>query len=121
MAKLEEFTRGAQVKGVRNDGPVEVLDVKWFGSNAIELTFKDAQGRPANELLYRTDEARLEVAAKGPVWSFDADGSLFRLVSEAYRIKLAYLFNPLLAVHTSRLVAEYLQQHWGGVEIVHLA
>ena len=101
MARLEDLTRGAQVKGVRNDGPVVVVDVKWFGTSAIELTFKDGQGQPGNELLYRTDEPRLEVQARGPAWSFDADGALFRLVSEAYRIKLAYLFDPLLAVHTS--------------------
>jgi SNF2 family DNA or RNA helicase len=100
-ARLEDLTRGAQVRGVRNDGPVEVVDVKWFGTSAIELTFKDVQGKPGNELMYRTDEARLEVATKGPAWNFDADGHLFRLVSEAYRIKLAYLFDPLLAVHTS--------------------
>ena len=30
-----------------------------------------------------------------------ADGHTFRLVSEAKRIHLAYLFDPLLAVHTS--------------------
>jgi superfamily II DNA or RNA helicase len=101
IMRLEDLTRGAQIKGLRNDGPVEVLDVKWFGTSAIEVTFKDAQGKPGNELLYRSDEARLELHAKGPVWSFDADGNLFRLVSEAYRIKLAYLFDPLLAVHTS--------------------
>ena len=46
-------------------------------------------------------EASLEVTAKGTSWSFDADGALFGLVAEAYRIRLAYLFDPLLAVHTS--------------------
>ena len=101
MSRLEELTRGALVKGVRTDGPVEVVDVKWFGTAALELTYKDSQGRPGNELLYRDAEGRLEVATKGPAWSFDADGHLFRLVSEAYRIRLAYLFDPLLAVHTS--------------------
>ena len=34
-------------------------------------------------------------------WSFDGDGALFRLVSEAHRIRLAHLFDPVLAVHTS--------------------
>jgi hypothetical protein len=101
MARLEDLTRGAQVKGVRTDGPVEVVDVEWFGTAALELTYKDAQGRPGNELLNREAEPRLEVATKGPAWNFDADGHLFRLVSEAYRIRLAYLFDPLLAVHTS--------------------
>jgi SNF2 family DNA or RNA helicase len=35
------------------------------------------------------------------VWTFDGDGAMLRLVSEAHRIRLAYLFDPLLAVHTS--------------------
>ena len=34
-------------------------------------------------------------------WSFDGDGAAFRLVSEAHRIRLAHLFDPVLAVHTS--------------------
>jgi superfamily II DNA or RNA helicase len=33
----------------------------------------------------------------------DGDGQLLRLVSEAYRIRLAYLFDPYLAIHTSRI------------------
>ena len=37
----------------------------------------------------------------GRPWSFDGDGALFRLVSEAQRIRLAHLFDPVLAVHTS--------------------
>jgi superfamily II DNA or RNA helicase len=101
VAKLEDLTRGARIAGLRSDGPVEVLDVKWFGTNALELTYKGADGRPGNEILYRDDEARVETTIPGPVWSFDADGQLFRLVSEAYRIRLAYLFDPMLAVHTS--------------------
>src|SRR5262249_30036128 len=46
-------------------------------------------------------EPDLEVVAAGRSWSFDGDGALFRLVSEAFRIRLAHLFDPLLAVHTS--------------------
>jgi hypothetical protein len=54
-----------------------------------------------NELLYRHDEPRLELVETGRPWSFDGDGALFRLVSEAHRIRLAHLFDPVLAVHTS--------------------
>ena len=43
------------------------------------------------------------VEEAGRAWSMDADGSLFRLVSEAKRISLAYLFDPFLAVQTSNL------------------
>jgi superfamily II DNA or RNA helicase len=101
MARLEELTRGASVKGILPDGLVTVIDVRWFGSAAVELTYKDATGRLGNELLYRDREETLEVAADGRRWSFDADGAMLRLVSEVHRIRLAYLFDPLLAVHSS--------------------
>jgi superfamily II DNA or RNA helicase len=89
------------VKGILPDEPVTVVDVRWLGSVAVELTYKDAAGRVNNELVYRDREASLEIVTRGRSWSFDADGELFRLVSEARRIRLAYLFDPLLAVHTS--------------------
>jgi hypothetical protein len=67
----------------------------------LELTYKDPAGKVANELLYRHDEYRLSVEQVGRPWSFDGDGAMFRLVSEANRIRLAHLFDPVLAVHSS--------------------
>src|SRR6516225_3547034 len=99
--RLEDLTRGASVKGILPDGLVTVVDVKWHGSSVVELTYKDASGRLGNELLYRQREPTLEIASVGRPWSFDGDGAMLRLVSEAHRIRLAYLFDPLLAIHTS--------------------
>src|SRR5512136_2179205 len=101
MAKLEELQPNASVRGILPDTAVSVVTVQWFGSEALELTYKDPAGRVANQLLYRHDEPRLEIVEVGRPWSFDGDGALFRLVSEAHRIRLAYLFDPVLAVHTS--------------------
>jgi SNF2 family DNA or RNA helicase len=101
MARLEELTPGASVKGVLADGLAAVVNLQWFGSQAVELTYKDAAGKVANILLYRHDEQRLEVIEQGRPWSLDGDGALFRLVSEAQRIRLAHLFDPVLAIHTS--------------------
>ena len=101
MARLEEITRGASVKGVLPDGLVTVVDVAWHGSAVIELTYKDALGHLGSELIYRDREPTLEIVEAGRPWSFDGNGALLRLVSEAYRIRLAHLFDPLLAVHTS--------------------
>lgn len=101
MSKLEELKPNAAVKGIIPDALVTVVSTQWYGSEALELTYKTPNGRVANELLYRHDEARIEIAEQGRPWSFDGDGALFRLVSEAHRIRLAHLFDPLLAVHTS--------------------
>jgi SNF2 family DNA or RNA helicase len=99
--RLEDLQRGASVKGIIPDSLVTVVDIRWHGSDVVELTYKDAQGRPQIELLYRDREPTLEIVTKGRPWSFDGDGEMFRLVSEAHRIQLAYLFDPRLAVHTS--------------------
>ena len=56
----------------------------------------------ADEILYRHDEPHLELGEAGRPWSFDGDGALFCLVSEAHPIRLAHLLDPVLAVHTSR-------------------
>ncbi len=101
MAKLEDITRGSVVKGILPDGFVTVVDVSWIGTVAIELTYKDSAGKLGNELVYRDREVELEVLQTGKPWSFDGDADLFRLVSEAHRIRLAYIFDPLLAVNTS--------------------
>jgi hypothetical protein len=101
MVKLEQLTPGASIRGILPDAQVVVVSAHWYGSEALELTYKTPTGKVANELLYRHDEPRLELVEQGRPWSFDGDGALFRLVSEANRIRLAHLFDPVLAVHTS--------------------
>ncbi len=99
--RLEDIQPRCTVRGVVPDALVTVVSVQWFGSEAVELTYKTPAGTVANDLLFRDAEARLEVVDNGAPWSFDGDGALFRLVSEAQRIRLAHLFDPVLAVHTS--------------------
>lgn len=101
MARLEDLKIGASVRGVLPSGLVTVVSVQWHGTLAVELTYKDATGKPNHELLYRHDESRIELVEQGRPWSLDGNGGLFRLVSEANRIRLAHLFDPVLAVHTS--------------------
>ena len=99
--RFEELSPGVLVRGIMPNGQVTVVSVQQFGPDAIELVYKDAAGHVGNQLVYRDQEPSLEIVTAGRPWEFDGDGALFRLVSEAYRIKLAYLFDPLLAVHTS--------------------
>src|SRR3954453_21059392 len=95
MAQLGELTRGAAIRGILPDGLVTVVDVQWYGPDAVELTYKDAAGRLGNELLFRDREPTLEVVTEGRPWSFDGDGALFRLVSEAHRIRAVKLSTAL--------------------------
>ncbi|MFN3684147.1 MAG: helicase-related protein [Fimbriimonadaceae bacterium] len=101
MAKLEDLTEGASVKGILPDVAVTVIKSRWIGSSAVDLTYRDPSGRISSELIFRDREPSLEVLAAGLAWGFDADPDLFRLASEARRIQLAHLFDPMLAIHTS--------------------
>ncbi len=103
MSKLEELTVGSSVSGLINNESVQIVAIKWYGSSVLEITYKNKQGMLASQLVYREDEARLEVEDDNLPWSFDADGDIVRLASEAYRINLAHLFDPYLAVHTSSI------------------
>jgi superfamily II DNA or RNA helicase len=99
--KLEDLQPDATVRGILPDALSTVVSVAWHGSNALTLVYRGPNGRVADEILYRHDEQRLEIVELGRPWSFDGDGALFRLVAEAHRIRLAHLFDPVLAVHTS--------------------
>ena len=101
MAKLEKIVTGCTVKGIAGSEPVTIVAVQWYGTAVIEITYKDSRGVLGTQLLYRDDEASIEVLNDHLPWSFDADGAQMKLASEAYRISLAHLFDPYLAVHTS--------------------
>lgn len=38
LAKLEELTKGAQIKGIIPGGLVSVVDIKWHGSDIADVT-----------------------------------------------------------------------------------
>lgn len=101
VAKLEDITVGSNVKGIINNETVSIIAVSWYGNSTIEITYKDSKGQTGNQLLYRDAEAYIEIEGLHLPWSFDADGESMKLASEAYRISLAHLFDPYLAVHTS--------------------
>ena len=103
MTKLESITKGTYLSGLIPNQTVEVIDVIWHGSDTIEITFKNSLGNVNNEILYRDSESSIELVKGSAPWSFNANSELFKLASEAYRIRLAYIFDPMMAVHTSML------------------
>jgi len=83
MARLEELIPEACVRGITPNGLVTVIDAKRYGSDVVELTYRDAAGHVAQELIYRDRQNDLEIVTSGRPWTFNADGDMLRLVSEA--------------------------------------
>lgn len=103
MVKLEDVKKGSLLRGIESDEIVRVVTVEPVGDHAITVYYKTNQGRLGEQMLFRSDEARLELAEAGRPWGFDAPGEEFKLALEAYRINLAHLFDPMMAIHTSNV------------------
>lgn len=101
MSTLEDLVVGTKVKGIMGDDAVTIVATNWCGSNAVEVFYKDMKGNLGSQILYRDREVELSVETKHLPWSFTGDPNRMKLASEAYRISLAHLFDPYLAVHTS--------------------
>ena len=101
MMRLEELQTGAQLQGLDPRHAATVVSIRWIGNQCAEVVYETPTGGLDKRLVYRDDEASLEPVAAGRPWSFDGDGELLRLVSEAYRIHLAWLFDPYVAITTS--------------------
>jgi hypothetical protein len=104
MQTFEEIKPGARLLGLDPAGIAEVVSVSKFGNDAINLVFR-VDGKVAERLVYRGEETSFEFVSAGRAYAFDADGGLLRLASEAYRIRLAHLFDPYLAISASQIEA----------------
>jgi superfamily II DNA or RNA helicase len=102
--QLEDLKPGARVQGLAGAEPAEVVSASWFGDQAVDVVFR-LGGRVDQRIVFRADESSLTLAGAGRAFSFDGDGETLRLASEALRIRLAYLFDPYLAVHASTIEA----------------
>lgn len=45
MTRLEDILPNASCRGILPDALVTVVNVQWFGSDALDLTYKDAAGK----------------------------------------------------------------------------
>ena len=98
--KIDQIRPGVRLNGVRADGPVEVLTFQPNGDRMGTLLIRAPDGGLEERLVSAEDALRFEIISDQR-WTFDADGDLFRLASEARRIQMAHLFDPYSAVEAS--------------------
>ncbi len=103
MLRLEDIRKDAAVNGLEPGQIVRIISTDPVGENALTVYYKTADGQLKEQMLFRSNEPSLSLAKAGRPWAFDAPGEAFKLAAEAYRIDLAYLFDPMMAVHTSNV------------------
>ncbi|WP_163371953.1 helicase-related protein [Endozoicomonas acroporae] len=103
MLKLEDLKKDALIRGIEGDDVVSIIAAEMSGDSSASIIYKNSKGGLGERMLFRDDEPHLELASVNRPWTFDANGSDFKLGLEAYRISQSALFDPMMAVHTSNV------------------
>jgi superfamily II DNA or RNA helicase len=101
MTRLQDLRVGGILRGLIPGQSVTLRHVELHSEDVASVTYVDGEGKVEQALVYRDQESQLELVQQSRPLSFAADGDLFRLVSEAQRLRFAFLFDPLIAVSTS--------------------
>ena len=103
MITLDTLSPGLALTGLDPTGIGSVIAVVPIADGAVQVIYRTPDGGVKERLLNRADEATLAIATVERPWSFGGDGEAFKLTVEAKRIDLAFLFDPMIAVHTSNV------------------
>ncbi|ADV63935.1 helicase domain protein [Isosphaera pallida ATCC 43644] len=101
--QLAELKSGLDLVGLEPERVCTVMAVVPHAENAVQVIYRLPDGTIKERLLGPADEATIAVATVERPWAFDGDAAAFQLACEANRIDLAFLFDPMMAVHTSNV------------------
>jgi superfamily II DNA or RNA helicase len=101
--QLSDLKPGLALVGLEPDLVCSVVAVNVITEGAVQVYYKLPDGGIKERLLGTADEATITPATTERPWAFDGDGAAFQLACEAKRIDLAFLFDPMMAVHTSNV------------------
>ena len=101
--RLEDLAPGNSIVGLEPSVIATIAAVLPIADSAVQVIYKTPDGTLKERLLGREDETNISLATKERPWAFDGDGEAFKLAVEAKRIDLAFLFDPMMAVHTSNV------------------
>lgn len=101
--RLEDLTPGNALIGLEASAVATIVAVVPIAEGAVQVIYKTPEGTLKERLLGRADETTIVLATHERPWAFDGDGAAFQLAIEARRIDLAFLFDPMMAVHTSNV------------------
>ena len=91
--RLEDLVSGISLTGIELSAVVTVSAVIPIAEGAVQVIYKMPDGMLKERMLGRADEESIALG----------NGADFKLAVEAKRIDLAFLFDPMMAVHTSNV------------------
>ena len=89
MARLEEITPGTIIEGVIPQAAVTAVAVKWYGSTAMEMAYRDDSGEYDRVVLYRDSESTIFIPTVPSASRLAGDDVVFQVAAEASRFACA--------------------------------
>lgn len=105
VARLEDLTKGALVRGVVADAPVTVVDVTWHGSDTTTLTNTLPDLTQAQRLRCRDYQPTLAITGEGCGWACRGD---------ANDLRRCLIVSPEPLVEHARLAGALANQAYGS-------
>ncbi len=103
MLPLADLKAGQSLVGMEPNVVATIVAVVSIAANAVRVIYTTPDGTLKERLLTPADETGIGPATTERPWAFDGDAVAFQLTCEAKRIDLAFLFDPMMAVHTSNV------------------
>ena len=100
---IEKIEIGKVIRGIVPGEDVSIVATVPVTADAVTIVYKLLNGSLGQRLLYSKDAEALVDVTQDERFDFSASGNIFKLVTEAQRIMLAYLFDPYIAVNTSNV------------------
>ena len=101
---LRDIKQGIRIRGLCTGEDVSVISTVPFDSGAMTVIYQKSDGPLGQRLVYPADAECMSNVSEQERFDFSANPEIFKLVAEAQRIKLAYLFDPYIAVNTSNVM-----------------
>jgi superfamily II DNA or RNA helicase len=101
---LKQLQPGVSVVGLEPELVCRVVAVNEVSPGNVQVFYRLPDGDIHERLIGPADQDSVSLATTERPWSFDGDAGSFQLACEAKRIDLAFLFDPMMAVHTSNVM-----------------
>ena len=102
---LEDLQPGMSLNGLEPELVCKVVALNKIADESFQVIYRTPDGTMRERLLGLADRDSIALATTERPWAFDGDAASFQLACEAKRIDLAFLFDPMMAVHTSNVRA----------------
>lgn len=103
MLEFKDVQPGVSLEGVEPSLVVTVAAVVPLPPDSIQVIYRLPNGALRERLIGKADAGQIKVATTTRPWSFNGNGEAYQFSAEAKRIDLAFLFDPMMAVHTSNV------------------